>query len=102
MTTAPDSLQQLQTALDGLASALESGRADDVLAAETPLAAAVAALAATDLRALAAVSDPATLAAGVDTLRTSLFRCVRLGRTSAGLLDCLIPRAAYGRGGTLV
>jgi hypothetical protein len=102
MTTAPDSHHQLQAALDGLASALESGRADDVLAAETPLAAAVAALTATDLRALAAETDSATLMAGVDAIRTSLFRCVRLGRTSAGLLDCLIPRAAYGRGGILV
>jgi anti-sigma factor RsiW len=102
MTKAPDSLQTLQAALDGLASALERGRADDVLSAEAPLAAAMAELSATDLGALAGQTDSGALGAGVDAVRTSLFRCVRLGRTSASLLDVISPRAAYGRGGTLV
>ncbi len=90
-------IEQIRIALDGLASALASGRPDAVLAAEAPLAAAVSALRALDPRALA--TDPATPQALLD-VRLSMARCRALGRSAADLSAVMFPQAAYGPAGT--
>ena len=88
----PSAIRQLQTALDQLASALESGRPEAVLAAELPLASAVGDLSTVDKHVLA--SDPDAPVALLE-LRLSVARCRAMGRASADLGALLFGHAAY-------
>jgi hypothetical protein len=95
VTPAPDALTVLVDALDGFAGALESGRADVVLAAEEQLASAVSGLRTADLKTLAL--DPHTRLR-VDDARLNISRCRAMGAASAGLL-ALGSLPTYGRRG---
>src|SRR5690606_14941006 len=95
VTQAPDVFVALVDALDGFAAALESGRAEAVLAAGEPLAEAATRLRAEDLPALAARSDARHR---LDDIRLRLDRCRALGAVSAELLSLMAP-PAYGRRG---
>jgi hypothetical protein len=99
MSATSDALQQLRDVLDELARSLETGRADAVLAVETPLASAVHAMTMIERRDVTP-DDRQRLAESVRAVRQSVARCVRLGRASGDLLRVVFPRAEYGRGGT--
>ena len=91
-----DAIQQLQAALDSLASALESGQPDAVLAAELPLAAAVGSFSGLDKASLA--RDPETPSALLD-LRLAVARCRAMARAASDLGTVVHGHASYGRTG---
>lgn len=96
VTSAPDPLTVLTDALHGFARALETGRADAVLAAEEELAAAVSALRAADLTLL---SRQPNTRARIEDARHKLMQCQAMGAASAGLMAAMaVP--AYGRRGS--
>lgn len=90
-----DALTRLTLALDGLASAMETGQPDAVLAAEAPLATAVSALRQADLRALAATPDARNTVLAV---RLAVARCRTLGHAS-GMLAAVVGGQGYGPSG---
>lgn len=92
-----DAIERLHTALTGLAHALESGRPDQVLAAEQPLADAAGALSGVDR---ATLTDPVHLRARLLATRLALARCRALGDLNADLINAMYPaNTSYGRGG---
>ncbi len=95
MQTDPDVLDRLLAALDGLARALSSGRADEVLAAEAPLADAAAALGAANRNVLGRRSD---LRMMLTNLRLAVGRCQALGASAAALALVVSP-VEYGPSG---
>jgi hypothetical protein len=97
MSRDPDVFDRVHDALTLLAEALESGRADRVLGAEPPVAAAAAALA--DAQRDSLVDDVRLRARLLET-RLALERCRSLGETSRDLLTVMLPsQQAYGRAG---
>jgi hypothetical protein len=92
----PDAIQQLQAALDTLASALESGQPDAVLAAELPLAAAAGAFSGLDKANLA--RNPQAPSALLD-LRLAVARCRAMARAASDLGTVVQGHAAYSRSG---
>jgi hypothetical protein len=95
VTPATDALDRLTAALEGLAASLESGRHEQVLAAEAPLATAVHALGTCDLAALARRPDLRTAARQV---RLAMLRCQTLGASAAAVAAAFAP-AGYGATG---
>jgi hypothetical protein len=95
------SLTALSDALADLAAALESGRAEQVLALEERVAAVVA-----EARATVRASAPGTVrvdevADVVAVVRDQLTRCRRLGSTVPALLSVMYPgQVGYGPAGT--
>jgi hypothetical protein len=93
----PDVLVRIGAALDALADALAAGDAAAVLAAEAPIAAAVAELSAWrpdgDER-----SSP-DVRRSLEAVRGSLARCQALGRSAADFSRAVLPGAAYDRAG---
>ena len=97
MTRLPDTLHRLDDVLGDLVRALESGRAEAVLAVEAPLAAAVAELTSIDPETLPIDADARRqLAPVVDALRAHLVSAVRMGHSSAALLATVVGGEAYG------
>lgn len=92
MTTAPDALTVVVEALDGFAAALESGRAEAVLAAEELLAVAASGLRTADLSALA---DHPGARIRIDEVRLRIARCRAMGQASTDLSTLLAP-PTYG------
>ena len=92
MSPVPDVFIALIDALDGFAAALESGRADQVLAAEEPLALAATRLRGADRTALATHPD---LGRQIEHIHHRLARCRALGTTPGDLLALMAP-ATYG------
>src|ERR1041385_7307061 len=92
----PDTLANLNHALDNLAPALATRGADEVLAAETPLAAAVRALATLPS---ADRTDAVELRQTLIDVRVSLARCQALGSCS-GQLESRMSSVSYGAHGT--
>ncbi len=99
MTTVPEALASLETALNGLLAALESGRADVVLAAEEPLAAAVRQLVET---AGQPDFDRARVRTVLERVRLALARAQLLGAASAHYIQVVVPNASYGAQGHFV
>ena len=99
MTTQPDSLALLNTALERLSAALVTGRPDAVLAAEESLGGAVRQLAA---RRPIAGEDPRQLVDTIRALRDAVSLCERLGRASASLIQATIAGGPYAANGHLV
>ena len=99
MTRDLDALDRVQDALTGLAEALETGKPDEVLAAERPLAAAASELSSVGR---AAVRDAVHLRARLLEARLSLDRCRAMGQASADLISTMFPAPSrsYGPGGT--
>jgi hypothetical protein len=91
----PDALTRLTVALEGLASALESGDPDQVLAAEAPLGTAVSALRGVELGSLARRDDAR---AAILQARLALARCRTLGH-AAGRLTAIVTANGYGPSG---
>jgi hypothetical protein len=92
VTTAPDALTVLIEALDTFAGALETGRADVVLAAGESLAAAVSGIRTADL---ALLSRHPHTRARVDEARQKLTRCRALGAAASGM-TALVGMPGYG------
>lgn len=82
-------------ALDGFAGALETGRADAVLAAEEVLAAAVSSIRTADLTLLSRHPDTRIR---VDEARHKLLQCRAMGAAASGL-TAVMGMPAYGRRG---
>ncbi len=97
MTAAPDVLHRVNSALEGLAAALESGDPDAVLAAEVPLATAVSGLSA--LPATIETTPSPELALALLNTRLAVTRCLTLGRSSADLLAVVASAPGYGPAG---
>ena len=97
MTNRLDALARVQVALDDLADALASGRADAVLAAETPLAEATRQLAILTPSSEDGVTRAALRRRVLDT-RASLARCHRLGSSMSAVASALFPQPVYGPG----
>lgn len=95
MTQRSDALDRLTRALDGLAVSLESGRPEEVLAAEGPVAAAAHALGTSDLTELARRPD---VRAAVRNVRLAMLRCHTLGASAAAVAAAIVP-ADYGATG---
>lgn len=95
MTPAPDALTVLIDALDGFADALETGRADAVLAAEEVLAAAVSGIRTADLTLVSRNPDTRVR---IDEARHKLLRCRAMGAAASGL-TAVMGMPAYGRRG---
>lgn len=95
MTPPPDALTVLLEALDGFASALETGRAEAVLAAEELLAAAVSGLRTTDL---APISRNPLTRGRIDEAHGKLARCRAMGAAASGLV-AVMSSPAYGPAG---
>ena len=93
MTPTADEFTAAETALRGLVNALLTGRADEVLAAEAPLQAATADLAA--LRASGRVLDAARVRQAARAIRIAVLECQALGHSADALRRILIPDAAY-------
>ena len=91
-----DAIAKVHTALTGLAKALESGDADQVLAVESSLAEAAGGLAAIDR---AALTDAVGLRARLLETRLALERCRALGDASGEMLNALHPDRGYERNG---
>lgn len=103
MTRTQDAVEQLSDALNGLASALESGEPDAVLAAEAPFERAVQSLASAVRARDARGPEAAKLGPSVAAIRARLAACHRLGETASGLMTAMFtPQTAYGRKGTLI
>jgi hypothetical protein len=107
VTPAPDALTVLIDALDGFVGALETGRADAVLAAEELLAAAVSAICTADLTLIS--RNPQTRGR-LEEARQKLSRCRAMGATALGLTAIMgtptysprrISSAAVASGATL-
>jgi hypothetical protein len=96
-TTLLDALYGLNTSLDNLARALQSGEPDQVLAAEMPIAEAVHRLAARPPRGDA---DGAALRASLIAIRVSLGQCQSLGWCIVDLTNTLY-QGEYGSKGRL-
>jgi hypothetical protein len=100
MTT---SLTTLAEVLADLASALETGRADQVLALEERVAAVVS-----DARATVLAATPTTVRREdvmdlVAVVRDQMTRCRRLGATVPALMSVMYPgQIGYGPAGTRV
>ena len=92
MTPAPDALTVLIEALDSFAGALETGRADAVLAAEERLAAAVSGIRTADL---APISRNPLTRGRIDEAHFKLTRCRAMGAAASGLM-ALMSTPAYG------
>ena len=92
MTPAPDALTVLIEALDGFGAALETGRAEAVLAAEERLAAAVSGIRTADL---ALVSRDSRTRGRIEEARHKLTRCRAMGAAASGL-SMLMGMPAYG------
>jgi hypothetical protein len=97
VAAAPEVLHRVNSALDGLASALESGDPDAVLAAEVPLATAVTALA--SLPAMIGATSSPELALALLNTRLAVSRCLALGRSSSDLLAVVTSTPGYGPAG---
>lgn len=95
MSQVPEALESVRASLDALAGSLESGSADDVLDAETPLATAVHALVVADRQTMTP-EERRHLAESIRSVRQSVARCARLGNTSGDLIRAVFPRAVYG------
>jgi len=93
MTTLPDALTAVETALEGLSVALCTGQPDVVLSAEEPLADAVRRLIAAPPPESA--DDRARAYEGIRAVRIALLKCQLLGRSSAGLQQLMTPQSAY-------
>jgi len=94
--TLREAVENVHTALTGLAKALETGDPEQVLAAEQPLAEAATALTGFDR---ATLTDAVNLRARLLAARLALERCRALGEASAELLDALYPNSGYERSG---
>ena len=94
-TTLLDALLELQAALEGLARALTTGHADKVLAAEEPLASAVASLV---TRPAPAPSEIAQLARAINGVRGAVLQCEALGKSAGDFIRTVLPEPAYTRG----
>jgi hypothetical protein len=92
VTPAPDALTVLIEALDGFAAALETGRADTVLAAEELLAAAVSGIRTADLALIC--RNPQTRGR-LDEARHKLTRCRAMGAAASGLM-AVMGTPVYG------
>jgi hypothetical protein len=92
VTPAPDALTVLIEALDGFAVALETGRADAVLAAEELLAAAVSGIRTADLTLIS--RNPQTRGR-IDEAHAKLTRCRAMGAAAAGLM-AVMGAPVYG------
>jgi hypothetical protein len=95
--TNPDPLVRLQTALDALTNALESGRADAVLAVEPAIAEAVREVerAAPSM----SVHDRAEVRRQILKLRLTVFHCAAIGQAVGDLATAMQPAQSYGRQG---
>jgi hypothetical protein len=93
----PDVLVRIGAALDALADALVAGDAAAVLAAEAPIAAAVAEVSA--WRPVAGERSSADVARALQAVRASLARCQALGRSATDFSRAVLPGAAYDRAG---
>jgi len=93
MTPTADEFTAVETALRGLVRALSSGRADEVLAAEAPLQAATAGLAA--LRASGRTLDATRVRQATRSIRIAVLECQALGYSAETLRRILIPDAGY-------
>jgi hypothetical protein len=97
MTTLPDALTAVESALEGLSVAMSTGQPDAVLSAEEPLAEAV--------RHLLAAPPPGSeddrdrAIAAIRAVRLALLKCQLLGRASAGLQHVVAPQSAYTTNG---
>jgi hypothetical protein len=92
VTPAPDALTVLIEALDGFARALETGRADAVLAAEELLAAAVSGIRTADLTLIS--RNPHTRGR-IDEARNKLAGCRAMGAAASGLI-AVMGTPVYG------
>jgi hypothetical protein len=92
VTPAPDALTVLIEALDGFARALETGRADAVLAAQELLAAAVSGIRTADLT---LVSRNPDTRGRLEEAHHKLARCRAMGAAASGL-SMLMGQPAYG------
>ena len=95
MSTEAEVLSRLTAALEGLASALASGDAEAVLAAEAPVGTAVSALRLAPLRAIS--QSPSARRAILDA-RLALARCRTLGHASSRL-TAIVTSNGYGPSG---
>jgi hypothetical protein len=93
MTTLPDALTAVETALDNLSGALCTGQPAAVLSAEGPLADAVRRLVASPPPESA--DDRARAYLGIRAVRVALLKCQLLGRASAALQQVMAPQSAY-------
>jgi hypothetical protein len=96
-------LRGLSDVLTDLAAALESGRADEVLAMEERVAAVIA-----EARAAVIAASPGSVRVDevvdlVAVVRDQMSRCRRLGSTVPALLSVMYPgQVGYGPAGTRV
>jgi hypothetical protein len=93
----PDVLVRIGAALDALAAALVAGDTAAVLAAEAPIAAAVAEL--TAWRPAAEDRSSPDVVRALQAVRGSLARCQALGRSATDFSRAVLPGAAYDRAG---
>src|SRR5262245_22462748 len=99
MTTILEALAGLTDALDQLAAALVSGEAESVLRAETSIAAALERLSlVVELSNGERVKpdDRLQIASGVGAVLRAMIRCEALGRSTADLVQALVP-TTYGQ-----
>jgi hypothetical protein len=97
VTSNADPLIRLQTALDALTNALESGRTDAVLAVEPAIAEAVR-----DLERAAPsmnIQDRAETRRQILKLRLTIFHCAAIGQAVGDLAVAMQPSPSYGRQG---
>src|SRR4051794_1293085 len=92
----PDAVDRLQAALDTLARALASGRSDEVLAAEGPIAAAASELAGLSR---VEVADRPRLRQALAVASLTLARCRVMGQCADELAASLAEPSVYGRSG---
>ena len=93
-TTLLDALIDVQSALEGLARALTTGNSDAVLAAEEPLASAVATLV---TRPTPAAADIPHLVQAINGVRSAVLRCEALGQSAGDFVRAVLPEPAYAR-----
>jgi hypothetical protein len=93
--TTPDALTRVRVALDALVDGLQSGRADDVLAAEPAIAAAARALATSEV---ATLPGAETLRRDLSHIRALIARCRSLGGVATELEGIMFP-SPYGATG---
>src|SRR5215471_14212344 len=98
MTSLPDALIALESALEQVSAAMATGSPDSVLAAEESLGVAVRQLVAA---AVPAGADRSKLAAGIRTVRQAMAKCQRLGRVSASCLQAITADQPYTASGQL-
>jgi hypothetical protein len=92
-----ETIDRLRVALDTLAAALEGGRADEVLAGESAVAAEARRLVLIDGRAFG--SDAERARTLIRDTQLTLARCRALGASAVDLVATLWPDRAYGRDG---